>query len=133
MSPIAPPSLTADSVTRALRSLGIAGMTAKDTELTVPAPITRDGPRVARGRGSPARVTPATVMEKRAELASGLRRPLGYVWPEPARDEHADSYGLVTRTPLAHADRDGRPRAPGEPTCSSRCLTAPISVAGWLV
>ena len=28
-------------------------------------------------------------MERRERLASGLRRPLGCVWPEPAHDAHA--------------------------------------------
>lgn len=89
VSPFAPPRLTSDSVTRALRALGISGITSKDAELTYPAPITRDGPGWRADVDLPHGVTPAQVMEKRAELASGLRRPLGCVWPEPARDEHA--------------------------------------------
>jgi hypothetical protein len=89
VSPLAPPRLSADSVTRALRSLGISGINAKDAELTFPAPITRDGPGWRADVDLPHGVTPGAIMEKRAELASGLRRPLGCVWPEPARDEHA--------------------------------------------
>ena len=44
LSGFAPPRLTSDSVTRALRSLGISGITAEDAEMTYSAPITRDGP-----------------------------------------------------------------------------------------
>jgi S-DNA-T family DNA segregation ATPase FtsK/SpoIIIE len=89
VSPLAPPRLSADSVTRALRALGISGITAKDAEMSFPAPITRDGPGWRADVDLPHGVTPSMVMDKRAELASGLRRQLGCVWPEPARDEHA--------------------------------------------
>ena len=75
-------------VTRALRSLGISAMNAKGAEITYPAPITRDGPGWRADVDLPYGVTPQDVMEKRRELASGLRRPLGCVWPEPARDDH---------------------------------------------
>jgi DNA segregation ATPase FtsK/SpoIIIE, S-DNA-T family len=34
-------------------------------------------------------VTAAMVTERREQLASGLRRPLGAVWPEPVASEHA--------------------------------------------
>jgi DNA segregation ATPase FtsK/SpoIIIE, S-DNA-T family len=34
-------------------------------------------------------VTATDIMERRDRLASGLRRPLGCVWPEPAHDQHA--------------------------------------------
>lgn len=85
----APPRLSAEVVTRALRALGISAMTAKGTEITYPAPITRDGPGWRADVDLPHGVTPGMVMDKRAELASGLRRPLGCVWPEPARDQHA--------------------------------------------
>lgn len=37
VTPFAPPRLTKPSVTRALRSLGVSGMTGKDAELTYPA------------------------------------------------------------------------------------------------
>jgi S-DNA-T family DNA segregation ATPase FtsK/SpoIIIE len=89
VSALAPPRLSADSVTRALRSLGISGMTGKGAELTFPAPITRDGPGWRADVDLPHGVTPGMVTERRAELASGLRRPLGCVWPEPAAEHHA--------------------------------------------
>ena len=34
-------------------------------------------------------VTVSDIVERRDRLASGLRRPLGCVWPEPAHDSHA--------------------------------------------
>lgn len=112
VSPFAPPRLTSDSVTRALRALGISGVTAKGAELTFPAPITRDGPGWRADVDLPHGVTPAAVMEKRAELASGLRRPLGCVWPEPARDEHAGRLVLwVGDQDLARARQPGWPLA----------------------
>jgi hypothetical protein len=53
VTPFAPPRLTEPSVTRALRSLGVSGLSGKDAELTYPALITR--PRVAGRHGPPAR------------------------------------------------------------------------------
>lgn len=112
VSPFTPPRLNAESVTRALRALGISGITAKDAELTYPAPITRDGPGWRADIDLPHGVTPGMVMEKRAELASGLRRPLGCCWPEPARDEHAGRLVLwVGDQDLAKAKQPGWPLA----------------------
>ena len=112
VSPFAPPRLTSDSVTRALRALGISGITAKDAELTYPAPITRDGPGWRADVDLPHGVTPSQIMEKRAELASGLRRPLGCVWPGPDRDQHAGRLVLwVGDQDLARAKQPGWPLA----------------------
>jgi S-DNA-T family DNA segregation ATPase FtsK/SpoIIIE len=112
VTPFAPPRLTEPSVTRALRALGVSGMTAKDAELSYPAPITRDGPGWRADVDLPHGVTPAAVMEKRAELASGLRRPLGCVWPGPGRDEHAGRLVLwVGDQDLARARQPGWPLA----------------------
>ncbi|KIQ64065.1 cell division protein FtsK [Kitasatospora griseola] len=85
------PKLTSDMVIRALESLGIAGITSaktKGTAITFPAPITRDGPGWRADIELPHGVTVGDVMDRRDRLASGLRRPLGTVWPEPAPDEH---------------------------------------------
>jgi S-DNA-T family DNA segregation ATPase FtsK/SpoIIIE len=112
VSPFAPPPLREPSVTRALRALGVAGITAKDAELTYPAPITRDGPGWRADVDLPHGITAAMVMEKRAELASGLRRPLGCVWPGPGRDEHAGRLVLwVGDQDLAKARQPGWPLA----------------------
>src|SRR6266496_6542187 len=45
-------------------------------------PITRDGPGWRADVDLPPGVTVGDVVDKRPELASGLRRPLGCVWPE---------------------------------------------------
>jgi len=84
--------LTSDVVERALGSLGLAGINsaiAKGAGITFPAPITRDGPGWRADVDLPYGVTATDVLERRDKLASGLRRPLGCVWPEPAHDLHA--------------------------------------------
>ncbi|MGD9525630.1 cell division protein FtsK [Pseudonocardia sp.] len=85
----APPRLTAETVTRALQSLGIAAMTARGTTISYPAPITRDGPGWRADVDLPHGVTVADVVERRDRLASALRRPLSAVWPEPSAEQHA--------------------------------------------
>lgn len=87
------PKLTADVVIRALAGLGIAGvnqaLAPKGSGITFPEPITRDGPGWRAAVDLPHGVTAVDVIERRDRLASGLRRPLGCVWPEPVHDEHA--------------------------------------------
>ncbi|WP_230652092.1 cell division protein FtsK [Streptacidiphilus sp. ASG 303] len=80
------PRLTSDIVERALLALGIGGM--GKGEITFPAPITRDGPGWRADVDLPHGVTAGDIMERRKRLASGLRRPLGCVWPEGNADEH---------------------------------------------
>lgn len=84
--------LTSEIVTRALLSLGIGqiNQTARvGGGVTFPAPIVRDGPGWRAEVDLPFGVTATDVLERRDKLASGLRRPLGCVWPEPAHSEHA--------------------------------------------
>ncbi|MFC4466687.1 cell division protein FtsK [Streptomyces xiangluensis] len=50
--------------------------------------ITRDGPGYRADLDLPYGVTPDAIMEKREELASGLRRKVGCVWPSGDEDEH---------------------------------------------
>jgi DNA segregation ATPase FtsK/SpoIIIE, S-DNA-T family len=81
------PRLTSDMVSRALSVLGVAGITqalAKDPRgaITFPSPITRDGPGWRADVDLPPGVTVGDVVDRRDRLASGLRRPLGCVWPE---------------------------------------------------
>lgn len=82
--------LTADVVSRALASVGIADLrkAVEKRELAFVAPITRDGPGWRAELDLPHGITAVDVIEKRAELASGLRRPLGCVWPEPVDEQH---------------------------------------------
>ncbi len=89
----APPRLTADVVVRALGSLGLAGINQALAKggggITFPSPITRDGPGWRAEVDLPYGVTVGDVAERREKLASGLRRPLGCVWPEPVTEAHA--------------------------------------------
>lgn len=81
---------TSDEVTRALVACRIAGMGSKEeTQIRYPHPIRVDGPGWRADIDVPLGVTAADVMERRIELASGLRRSVGCVWPEPDPDAHA--------------------------------------------
>ncbi len=85
--------LTSNIVERALGSLGIAEINkalGKGGEgIRFPAPITRDGPGWRADVDLPYGVTVPDILDRREKLASGLRRPLGCVWPEPVPEEHA--------------------------------------------
>jgi S-DNA-T family DNA segregation ATPase FtsK/SpoIIIE len=84
--------LTSDIVVRALGALGITLINqslSKGPGISFPAPIQRDGPGWRAEIDLPYGVTAVDIIDKRRELASGLRRPLGCVWPEPVDDEHA--------------------------------------------
>lgn len=87
------PKLTSEIVVRALAALGNAEINKAvgkgGTGITFPAPITRDGPGWRAEVDLPYGVTATDIMERRDRLASGLRRPLGCVWPEPAHHQHA--------------------------------------------
>ncbi|MEV4577066.1 FtsK/SpoIIIE domain-containing protein [Nonomuraea jabiensis] len=84
--------LTSDQVLDALGSLGISAINQalgkNGRGITFPAPIMRDGPGWRAEVDLPLGVTVAEVLEKRDKLASGLRRALGCVWPEPVSEEH---------------------------------------------
>ncbi|MFG1785835.1 hypothetical protein ACGFIU_25665 [Rhodococcus oryzae] len=84
--------LTADTVVKALSVLGLAGINqamAKNPQaIGFAAPISRDGQGWRADIDLPPGVTAGDVMERRDRLASGLSRPLGCVWPEPAPHIH---------------------------------------------
>ncbi|GGO58353.1 cell division protein FtsK [Streptomyces daqingensis] len=84
--------LTSDIVLRALGALSIAQINQVivkgNDPLTFTAPITRDGPGWRAEGDLPFGVTVADVVDKRDKLASGLRRPLGCVWPDAVPEEH---------------------------------------------
>ncbi len=87
---IQPP--TPDVIVRALGSLGIAAINAfikEGTPWVFPSPVREDGPGWRAEVDLPYGVTATMVIERREQLASGLRRPLGAVWPEPVTSEHA--------------------------------------------
>jgi DNA segregation ATPase FtsK/SpoIIIE, S-DNA-T family len=81
-----------DVITRALGSLGIAGIDRwlrDGRQLVFPSPVREDGPGWRAEADLPYGVTAAMVIDRREQLTSGLRRPLGAVWPEPLTSEHA--------------------------------------------
>ncbi|MFC8345220.1 cell division protein FtsK [Streptomyces sp. NPDC057280] len=84
--------LTSDIVLRALGSLGIPAINQAQAKgrdgFEFTAPITRDGPGWRAEGNLPYGVTVTDIIERRERLASGLRRPLGCVWPEAVADEH---------------------------------------------
>ncbi|GAB2915500.1 cell division protein FtsK [Streptomyces mayteni] len=84
--------LTSDMVLRALGSLGISAINQAQAKgrdgLAFVAPITRDGPGWRAEGDLPFGVTAVDVIDRRERLASGLRRPLGCVWPEGVPEEH---------------------------------------------
>ncbi|MEU7485045.1 cell division protein FtsK [Streptomyces sp. NPDC042319] len=86
------PKLTSDIVLRALGALSIPAINqaqAKGNDgFAFTAPITRDGPGWRAEGDLPYGVTVTDVIDRRDKLASGLRRPLGCVWPEAVPEEH---------------------------------------------
>ncbi|MDO5698142.1 MAG: hypothetical protein Q4G51_09230 [Dermatophilus congolensis] len=92
------PKLTSDLILTALGSLGIAELnkalrTGTDG-VRFPAPISRDGAGWRAEIDLPPGVTAGDVAERRDRLASGLRRPLSAVWPEPVHDVHTGRLAL---------------------------------------
>lgn len=86
------PKLTSNIVETALNSLGISQITqamSKGDGIGFPKPISRDGKGWRADVDLPPGVTPGDIMDKRAKLACGLRRPVGCVWPESDNGEHA--------------------------------------------
>jgi S-DNA-T family DNA segregation ATPase FtsK/SpoIIIE len=100
--PAAVERLSVEVIVRALGALGIGEMNkalAASKEDPGKAIATLDGPmRDGPGwlwRGDlPHGVTAGAVSEKREELASGLRRPLGCVWPETDHKRHPGALNL---------------------------------------
>ena len=73
-----------------------------------------DGPGWRAEVDLPYGVTAAMVTERREQLASGLRRPLGAVWPEPVTSEHAGRLELwVGRVDVAKSRQGPWPLARG--------------------
>ena len=109
--------LTSDVVVRALGALGLAEMNKAlgkgGPGVTFPAPITRDGPGWRADVDLPYGVTVSDIVERRDRLASGLRRPLGCVWPEPASEAHAGRLVLWVGRP-GHGRRQAQALAAGQ-------------------
>ena len=99
MTPVAYEALSMEIVIRALLSLSIANINRawKDNPKTAfqqVDPIARDGQGWLAKLDLPYGVTAGEVSEKREELASGLRRPLGTVWPETDHKRHPGALAL---------------------------------------
>jgi S-DNA-T family DNA segregation ATPase FtsK/SpoIIIE len=97
--PAAVDRITIELIVRSLGVLGIAEMNKALRLDPAKAIVTIDGPmRDAAGwlwRGDlPPGVTAGDVSDKRAELASGLRRPLGCVWPDTEHKRHPGALSL---------------------------------------
>jgi S-DNA-T family DNA segregation ATPase FtsK/SpoIIIE len=96
-----------DVIFRALGSLGIAQVNralADGSMPPLPAPVREDGPGWRAEIDLPYGVTATQVIERREQLASGLRRPLGAVWPDVVSDEHAGRLELwVGRADVSRA------------------------------
>lgn len=83
---------TTDVIIRALGSIGISEISkaiSSNTFPPFPEPVREDGPGWRASVDLPYGVTATQVIERREQLASGLRRPLGAVWPSPVTSEHA--------------------------------------------
>ena len=119
-----------DVITRALGSVGIAeinqahratGEFAPD----FPSPVREDGPGWRAEVDLPYGVTATQVIDRREQLASGLRRPLGAVWPEPVSPRARRAPGAVGR-PGGHLQGQAAAVAVAavrrRPTCSPRAV-----------
>lgn len=109
-----PPVLREGHVEAALRSLNNSAIN-KAERIEFEAPIFRDGPGWTARINLPLGVTPENIMSKRAELASGLRRPLGCVWPESGAETHGGLLKLfVAFEDLATMKQPPYPLAKGQ-------------------
>lgn len=122
MSPLASgakiPRLTSQSVAAALAGLGISALAqlvskGRGDEL-FPDPITRVKTGWVATIDLPLGVTADEVAERRAKLASGLRRPNGAVWPEGDHSEHEGRLLLyVLDQPMSRMPQPAWPLASG--------------------
>lgn len=97
--PTAYEMLTFAGVIRALAVLGIAEMNKAlredpDGAIVPMGPVARDGNGWLALGELPPGVTAGQVSERRENLASGLRRPLGCVWPETMHKRHPGALAL---------------------------------------
>ncbi|MGN6172354.1 MAG: hypothetical protein ACTHPS_05320 [Streptosporangiaceae bacterium] len=90
--PAAHEALTQDVIARAPGGLGLAGINQwlrEGRQIDFAGPVRQDGPGWRAEINLPFGVTATQVIDRREQFASGLRRPLGAVWPEPVTHEHA--------------------------------------------
>jgi DNA segregation ATPase FtsK/SpoIIIE, S-DNA-T family len=85
---------TQDVIIRALGSIGIAEINKAIKDMAfppLPTPVREDGPGWRAEIDLPYGVTADMVIDRREQFASGLRRPLGAAWPEPASRERGQA------------------------------------------
>jgi S-DNA-T family DNA segregation ATPase FtsK/SpoIIIE len=115
--PVAYELLTREVIVRALGGLGIGEMNKAlreypDNAVVLVDPVTRDGPGWLARLDLPHGVTAGQVSEKRENLASGLRRQLGCVWPETDHKRHPGALNLfVADEDMTTADQPAWPLA----------------------
>jgi DNA segregation ATPase FtsK/SpoIIIE, S-DNA-T family len=115
--PVAYERLSFEVIVRALGNLGHSGINqalSKNPSAAVVLidPIARDGPGWLARLDLPHGVTAAEVMDRRDNLASGLRRPIGCVWPENERKRHPGALALwVGDEDMSEADQPPWPLA----------------------
>jgi S-DNA-T family DNA segregation ATPase FtsK/SpoIIIE len=80
-------ALTSTEVFDALEAIGIGGKKGK-SGVEFAAEVQRDGPGWRAEVDLPKGVTADKVLEKRAELAAAMRRPISTVWPSADRTAH---------------------------------------------
>ena len=122
---------TQDVIIRALGSMGIAEVNKAiktGDPISFPSPVREDGPGWRFEVDLPYGVTAAQVIDRRPQLASGLRRPLGAVWPrssvQRARWSPARA-GSAAPTSPRRSPRRGRGCEPAAATCSARSRSVP--------
>lgn len=79
---------TAEQIETALQSLGVASLSAKGARIGFASPVRDISTGWVVSIDLPGGATPEMVMDKRAALASGLRRPVGCVWPDSDPEIH---------------------------------------------
>jgi S-DNA-T family DNA segregation ATPase FtsK/SpoIIIE len=139
---------TGDVIVRALGSLGIAEINRAIKDMAfppLPAPVREDGPGWRAEIDLPYGVTAGMVIDRREQFASGLRRPLGAVWPEPVTHEHAGRLDLwVGRADISKAKpppwpllRSGQANIfepqPFGTDVRGRAVKAPMAYLNWLI
>lgn len=139
---------TQDVIIRALGSIGIAEISkavAAGAFPPLPSPVREDGPGWRAEIDLPFGVTATQVIDRREQLASGLRRPLGAVWPEPVSHEHAGrlelwvgradiSRGRPPAWPLLRAGQaDVFGELPFGADVRGRTVKVPMAYHNWLI
>ena len=86
---------TAEQIETALRSLGVPALSAKGARIGFASPVRDTATGWTVSIDLPVGATPEQVMDKRAALASGLRRPVGCVWPDADPEVHGGRLDLT--------------------------------------